>query len=243
MPEDGQGRGAGRDRGGRLPRGRLRPALLAGLGTAVAATAGAAALWAPDQVLPWAGGVATASLVAYLGQVAPTQLGAALGRRRAERDPAAAAPFTLGVRVQHQDVVSVADGDRILDLPAAGHTVRIVLTGTGPRPVVLTGLRAEVLERAERYGELSRHAAQITPRAFAVLLDEDPPPVLPLGESDFPYGLAADETEVIDVRADVARGHVRWVLWLDWTSGDRNGTTRVDVDGRPFQTVARTAPA
>ncbi|MFJ9643211.1 hypothetical protein [Streptomyces sp. NPDC101206] len=244
MPERGQEPGRGRlgRWGGRVP----RAGLLAGLGVVVAASAAAAAVFAPGEVLPWAGGVATAALAGYLGQVAPSQLGTALGRRRTGPDAeptGSGAPFTFAVRIRNQDLVSFDLGDRVVDVPAAGHTVRLVVTGSGPRSVVLTGLRAEVLGRSERYGELARHAAAIPPRTFAVALDGNPPVVRPLGDSDFPYGLTADETEVFDLRADLGHGLAEWVLWLDWTTADRGGTTRIDLDGRPFRTAARGACA
>ncbi|MFK0259622.1 hypothetical protein [Streptomyces sp. NPDC090445] len=183
--------------------------------------------------------MAAAAAAAYLGQEAPRRIGDSLGRRRARRELEASDPLAIAVRVRHQDYVLLDDSGRITDVPASGHSVQVIVTGSSPSPVVLTELRAEVVSREERHGEVSPHAAEIPVRRFEVLLDADPPSVRPLGASDFPYSVAQDESEVLDLVVTTDSGDVRWVLWLDWTTAGRSGSTRVDLGGQPFRTAAR----
>jgi hypothetical protein len=188
-----------------------------------AAVASAALLWDPGQTLAWTAGVVAAAAAAYLGQLAPLHFQEALARRRAGRELTASEPFAVTVDIRNHDYVTLDFGDRVADVPAAGHTVRLVVTSTGPSAVLLTGLRAEVLSRDVLPGDLSRHAAEVPVRR----------------ESDFPYRIAADESEVLDLVANTVRGLVEWVLWLDWTSAGRPGSTRIDLQGHPFRTAAR----
>ncbi|MEU7089396.1 hypothetical protein [Streptomyces achromogenes] len=218
---------------------RRRVLVWGGAGGAVAAVAGAALLWHPGQALAWAAGVLAAASAAYLGQQAPQQLQEALARRRAAREPADGDPLAVAVEVRNHDYVTLDLGDGVVDVPAAGHTVRVVVTSTAPSAVVLTGLRAQVLSREEAAGDLARHAAELPVRRFEVLLDSDPPRVRALAESDFPYRIATDESEVLDLLVSTERGLVRWVLWLDWTSAGRQGSTRIDLQGHAFRTAAR----
>ncbi|WP_369381848.1 hypothetical protein [Streptomyces sp. cg36] len=209
------------------------------IGGAAAAAAGAALVWAPGGALSWSGGVAAAAAAAYLSQDLPRRVSDRLARRRGAS--AAVTPPLVSLRIRNQDYVVLADGDRVVEVPASGHTVRLVVTGTGELPVVLTDLRAEVISRADRSGDLSRHAAEVPVRRFEVLLDTDPPRVRALGSSDFPYQVARDEVEVLDLEVTTDSGDVRWVLWLDWSCAGRGGSLRVDLGGRPLRTAARHA--
>jgi hypothetical protein len=205
----------------------------------VAAAVAAILLWAPSKVLAWCGGVVAAAAVAYLSHDFPHQVVAVLKGRKAQREVATSTPLTFTAQIQDQDYVVLSDGDQILDVPASGHTVRLVVTGAGPSPVVLTGLRAEVICREERFGDLARHAAEIPLRRFEVLLDFQPPIVRALTSSDFPYQVKRDDSEVFDLMVRTESGDVRWVLWLDWSSGGRSGSTRIDLNGQEFRTAAR----
>ncbi|WP_275464071.1 transcriptional regulator [Streptomyces noursei] len=53
---------------------------------------------------------------------------------------------------------------------------------------------------------------------------------------DFPYTVRADDAETFYVNATVKAHHVRWYLELDWSSGNRHGTVRIDDTGKPFRT-------
>ncbi|MDF3298418.1 hypothetical protein [Streptomyces tropicalis] len=207
---------------------------------ALTAGAGAALLWDPGRTLAWTGGVAAAAATTYLTQQAPRQVQDALARRRAGAGTAEPDPVAVAVHIRDHDYVTVDLGDRTADVPAGGHTVRVVVTATGTAAVVLTQMRAEVVSREDLPGDLARHAAEVPVRRFEVRLDPEPPEVRALAESDFPYRLTADESEVLDVQVTVDRGVVRWVLWLDWASAGRTGSTRVDLHGSEFLTAART---
>jgi hypothetical protein len=222
------------------PGTRGRALVWGGSAVAGAGVIGAAVVWAPGAVASWTGGVLAAAAMAYLSQDVPRQIGAAVTRRRARRESETSTPFTVGVRIRNQDYVVLAEGeDRVVDVPASGHSVRLVVTGAEDLPVVLTELRAEVISRRDRSGELTRHAAEVPVRRFEVLLDERPPRVRALTTSDFPYQVRRDEPEVIDLLVRTESGDVRWVLWLDWTCGARSGSTRVDLGGQAFRTAAR----
>ncbi|MFI1102249.1 hypothetical protein [Streptomyces melanogenes] len=217
---------------------RGRAWVIGGVG---AGAVGALLLWAPGGALSWSGGVAAAAAAAYLSQDLPRQFSDRLARRRAQHDLGATVPVLVSTRVRNQDYVVLDDGARVVEVPASGHTVRLVATGAGPLPVVLTDLRVEVVARADRSGDLSRHAAEVPVRRFEVLLDAEPPRVRPLATSDFPYQVGQDEVEVLDLEVRTEAGDVQWVLWLDWSCAGRTGSVRVDLDGHPFRTAARHA--
>lgn len=208
--------------------------LLTGAVVAVGLTVGT-----PKSVYVWCGGVAAAALAAYLGQEGPRQLGAAMAQRRERRQLEDGVPLAFTARIRNQDYVVLGEGDRFVEVPASGHTVQLTVTGASSIPVVLTALRAEVVSRQDRSGDLARHAAEIPLRRFEVLLDADPPQVRALTSSDFPYQVKRDETEVFDLLVSAEAGDVRWLLWLDWSVGARSGSARIDLGGQEFRTAAR----
>lgn len=218
--------------------GRGRAWLVGGAG---AAAVGTVLVLAPGGVLSWSGGVVAAATAAYLSQDLPRRFSDRLARRRAGEDVGTAVPVLVSAQIRNQDYVVLDEGGRTVEIPASGHTLRLVVTGAGPLPVVLTELRAEVIARADRGGDLSRHAAEIPLRRFEVLLDADPPRVRPLSGSDFPYQVGQEAVEVFDLEVRTGTGDVTWALWLDWSCGGRTGSVRVDLGGRPFRTAARHA--
>ena len=54
----------------------------------------------------------------------------------------------------------------------------------------------------------------------------------------FPLRITDSDQEVFDVTATVSRRDCDWTLLLDWTAGDRQGTTVVDDHGKPFRTTS-----
>ncbi|MBR7836800.1 hypothetical protein KDL01_26200 [Actinospica durhamensis] len=230
----------GKDAGGDVRIGRaglIWIAAVAGTGIVVLAVL---LVLLPDKALAWAG-AAVAAAVAAAGRRLGDAAGTLVGKRVARHELDVAEPFTTDVSLRNVDYVVFEDGDEPEDVAASGHTVQLIVTGTYPKPVLLTGMRVEVLSRAARSGTLTRHAAEVPRRRFEVLLDAKPPQVRPLGESDFPFQVALDESEALHLRITTESGLVTWVGWLDWRSGRRSGSVRVDLDGRALRAAGRHA--
>ncbi|MGW5675922.1 helix-turn-helix domain-containing protein [Streptomyces sp. NPDC003860] len=146
-----------------------------------------------------------------------------------------------------------------LDALHGGQTLaRITVQGKSDQAVVLHGLRVRVdarrtsVPRGEVYRMDTGCGGSVTPRSFAVDLDR-PRPVArsvpghdgnaPLPAVAFPYAVSQGDPEVLLVDARAARCDCTWYLELEWSSGDRSGTARVDDRGRPFRTTGvRGAP-
>ncbi|WP_405733452.1 helix-turn-helix domain-containing protein [Streptomyces sp. NBC_00028] len=74
-------------------------------------------------------------------------------------------------------------------------------------------------------------------RSFTVALDATRPAVVPeSGHRDFPFKVSESDPEVYYIRADASAYDVSWYLELDWSSGSRSGTLRIDDGGEPFRT-------
>jgi len=74
-------------------------------------------------------------------------------------------------------------------------------------------------------------------RSFTVALDATRPAVVPeAGHRDFPFKVSESDPEVYYIRADASAYDVSWYLELDWSSGSRSGTLRIDDGGKPFRT-------
>ncbi|MEV6301382.1 hypothetical protein AB0M02_18375 [Actinoplanes sp. NPDC051861] len=213
--------------------------LIAAAVMVAAALGGAMAVFSPGVVLASIGGVAGAALVAYLSQDGPKQLQAALTRRREQREELTTEPLSWSSRIKDLDYVVLTEPDgRTVDVPASGHTVQVVVTGQAAAPVLITGMRAEVVGRHDSDGDLAPQMGSLPVRPFRVDLDGHPA-VRPAGDTDFPYRVERDETEVFDLAVHTGTGDVRWFLWLDWSTRGRTGSLRVDAGGLPFRTVAR----
>ncbi|MFE1408210.1 helix-turn-helix domain-containing protein [Streptomyces sp. NPDC058770] len=87
----------------------------------------------------------------------------------------------------------------------------------------------------------------ITPQTFDVDLDDGRPVLRPVaGEKagkpvppkDFPFRVTSTDVEVFDLDVHVEAHDVSWYLELDWSSGGRKGTLRIDDGGKPFRTSA-----
>ncbi|WP_169792440.1 hypothetical protein [Actinoplanes rectilineatus] len=148
------------------------------------------------------------------------------------------APVACRVEVADLDYVVVDDdGGSVVEVPAAGHTVRLVVTALAP--VRIGGLRVEVVGREPGGGVLERQAADLSERDFEVCLTDQSPRILPLGGIGFPLELERHDREVVALAVRVGDGDVRWRLWLEWSTRVRSGSLPVDLGGRPFRTVAR----
>jgi hypothetical protein len=197
-------------------------------------------IWEPASVVAWCGGIIAAAAAGYLSQGVPHHISAGVARRRERTRLETTDPVTCTAEVRDSDYVTLTEGNHTTDVPASGHTLQLVVTGAWPTPVVLTGLRPEVLTRQRRTGDLAQHAAALPLRRFEVLLDADPPQVRVLSGRDFPFGVKQDEVEVFNLRVTTDSGDVRWVLWLDWSAHGRRGSVRIDHGhDQAFRTAAR----
>ncbi|MEU2515809.1 helix-turn-helix domain-containing protein [Streptomyces syringium] len=120
--------------------------------------------------------------------------------------------------------------------------VKITLQGTGKDAVVLEGLHARVDSTKaplawNAYATGVGCGGDVATRSFGVDLEAGSPTLTPVGgQRDFPYKVSRTDAEVFYVKADVGQHDVRWHLELQWSSGSRHGTLRIDDQGRPFRT-------
>ncbi|MEU1535605.1 helix-turn-helix domain-containing protein [Streptomyces fagopyri] len=126
----------------------------------------------------------------------------------------------------------------------AGGRQMLALTvqGTGKATVVVEGLHVRVLEKNaplawNDYAMGVGCGGGVETRSFAVDLDAGRPVTAPrAGQRDFPYKVSESDPEVFYVFADAQAHDVSWYLELDWSSGSKSGTVRVDDRGKPFRT-------
>ncbi|MGW3202623.1 helix-turn-helix domain-containing protein [Streptomyces sp. NPDC001135] len=136
-------------------------------------------------------------------------------------------------------------------VPAGHLRLQVTVQGDSSRPVVLHGLHVRVTgtRKAPAWNAFTmggQCGGDLAPASFAVDLDAQAPSAkaVPGHEgynktraTDFPYKVSADDPEVLNIDAATAAQDVDWYLELVWSSGDRQGTTRIDDHGRPFRTA------
>ncbi|MEE1736354.1 helix-turn-helix domain-containing protein [Streptomyces sp. BE147] len=138
-----------------------------------------------------------------------------------------------------------------------GMRLELTLQGTSKEAVVLQGLHVRVLGRNaplpwSAYSMGEGCGSGITPQSFDVDLDDGRPRTKPVpgqqGDTvvpatDFPYRVSSTDVEVFNIDAHVEGHDVTWYLELEWSSGGRSGTLRIDDRGKPFRTSGiRTRP-
>ncbi|MEV6313306.1 helix-turn-helix domain-containing protein [Streptomyces sp. NPDC051840] len=138
-----------------------------------------------------------------------------------------------------------------------GGSMKLALTvqGTSGEAVVLNGLHVRVLGRNpalawSAYSMGSGCGSGVTPQSFDVDLDDSLPRSKPVAgqdgdtvvpAKDFPYKVSSTDVEVFHLDAHVEGHDVTWYLELEWTSGGRSGTLRIDDGGKPFRTSSLAA--
>ncbi|MCX5405782.1 helix-turn-helix domain-containing protein [Streptomyces sp. NBC_00335] len=142
---------------------------------------------------------------------------------------------------------------RALQAVPAGHLrMQLTVQGTEGKAAVLHALYVHVVSGRKApgwnaYTMGSGCGGALVPASFAVDLDDASPRARPVpgkeGErptasTDFPYKVSATDPQVLNIDAATLGQDVSWYLELAWSSGDRQGTTRIDDHGRPFRTVA-----
>ncbi|MFD7907740.1 helix-turn-helix domain-containing protein [Kitasatospora sp. NPDC059747] len=244
--------GAGSDADGRQEAGTTVSAGPAG--TAGTATAGTAA--APESPLPVPALPAASTAAAAVTPAPPSPTPTA----------DAPAPLTVGIRPyvyadpcsQHFLVNSapaqVGPPATERDAPrwAAAYgavssreqQVALTVQGTGADTVVLEALHVRITAKGaplawNDYSMGVGCGGEVGTKSFDVDLDRGSP-VLTVkgGQRAFPYKVSASDPEVFYVTAHTKAHDVRWDLTLDWSSGGRRGTVRIDNGGTPFRTSA-----
>nr|WP_031085054.1 helix-turn-helix transcriptional regulator [Streptomyces sp. NRRL WC-3549] len=133
-----------------------------------------------------------------------------------------------------------------------GGAMRLALTlqGTSGEAVVLNAMHVRVVAREpalawSAYSMGEGCGSGITPQSFDIDLDDGLPRSTPVAgqqgdevvpAKDFPYQVSSTDVEVFHLDAHVEDHDVTWYLELEWTSGGRSGTLRVDDGGKPFRT-------
>ncbi|MCC3779574.1 hypothetical protein, partial [Streptomyces sp. UNOB3_S3] len=136
---------------------------------------------------------------------------------------------------------------------SGGHAkVEFSVQGKGPEAVVLHAARVRVVNRTAplswtAYTMGSGCGGGLTPAFHDIDLDAEQPVVRPVSgvqgdvkvpATDFPYRVSSTDPQVLEVVARTEGHDVSWYLELEWSSGDRHGTLRLDDHGRPFRTSA-----
>ncbi|MGW5865721.1 helix-turn-helix domain-containing protein [Streptomyces sp. NPDC055239] len=128
---------------------------------------------------------------------------------------------------------------------ARDQTVKLTVQGTGKDTVVLESLHVRVAGTSAplawnnyKMGYLGVGCGGKVPQhSFGVNLDASVPRPTPLeGDSGFPYTVSASDPEAFYINATANTRYVRWYLELEWSSGSRHGTVRIDDTGKPFAT-------
>ncbi|MFF9401789.1 helix-turn-helix domain-containing protein [Streptomyces sp. NPDC014744] len=134
-----------------------------------------------------------------------------------------------------------------------GHMqLELVLQGKSGDAVVLRDLHVRQVARKaplpwSAYSMGDGCGSGITPQTFDIDLDDARPVLRPVaGEKagkpvppkDFPFRVTSTDVEVFDLDVHVEAHDVSWYLELDWSSGGRKGTLRIDDGGEPFRTSA-----
>ncbi|MFJ6838682.1 helix-turn-helix domain-containing protein [Streptomyces sp. NPDC091209] len=124
--------------------------------------------------------------------------------------------------------------------------VALTVQGTGRATVVLEALHVRVVQKGvpllwNDYAMGVGCGSGVQTKAFSVDLDAGQPmTALKNGQRDFPYKVSESDPEVFYVVADARAHDVSWYLELDWSSGTKSGTVRVDDHGKPFRTSGNT---
>ncbi|WP_307805909.1 helix-turn-helix domain-containing protein [Streptomyces chrestomyceticus] len=136
---------------------------------------------------------------------------------------------------------------------SGGHLrVALAVQGTSDQAVVLHSLTVRTTTRTasaagSAYSMGDGCGGGLTPASFDVGLDAAQPVTRPVGgeqgdrkipATDFPFKVSASDPQMLYVDAHAEANDVSWYLELEWSSGGRRGTLRLDDHGKPFRTSA-----
>lgn len=128
--------------------------------------------------------------------------------------------------------------------------LELTVQGKSGQAVVLNGLHVRTLSRKaplewSAYSMGEGCGSGITPQSFDIDLDDSRPTLTPVAgqqgdervpPKNFPFRVSSTDVEVFDLDAHVEGHDVSWYLELEWSSGGREGTLRIDDGGKPFRT-------
>ncbi|MEU0832445.1 helix-turn-helix transcriptional regulator [Streptomyces sp. NPDC005969] len=128
--------------------------------------------------------------------------------------------------------------------------LELTVQGKSGQAVVLNGLHVRTLSRKaplpwSAYSMGDGCGSGITPQSFDIDLDDSRPILTPVAGQQrdervppkhFPFRVSSTDVEVFDLDAHVEGHDVSWYLELEWSSGGREGTLRIDDGGKPFRT-------
>ncbi|MEV6021253.1 MULTISPECIES: helix-turn-helix transcriptional regulator [unclassified Streptomyces] len=127
-------------------------------------------------------------------------------------------------------------------VPGGEQMIALTVQGTGKATVVLKELHVRVLDKNaplawNDYAVGVGCGGHVDTKSFTVDLDAGRPAVgVKGGQRNFPYKVSESDPEVFYIIAGAQAHDVSWYLELDWSSGARSGTVRVDDHGKPFRT-------
>lgn len=134
----------------------------------------------------------------------------------------------------------VASGEQFIELTVQGKGKDTVVLQALHVRTVRTGAPLDWSDYAMGVG----CGGGVSTKSFAIDLDSARPDAVPkAGQRDFPYKVSESDPEVLYITANTDNHDVIWYLELEWSSGDRHGTLRLDDQGRPFRTSADTGTA
>ncbi|MEJ8658975.1 helix-turn-helix domain-containing protein [Streptomyces sp. MS1.AVA.4] len=135
---------------------------------------------------------------------------------------------------------------------AGDMALQLTVTGNTDEAVVITDLNVRVVGRKaalpwQVYSMGEGCGSGITPQTFDIDLDHARPLAKPIAgqdgdtvvpAKDFPYKVSTRDPQVLNLNVHTEGHEATWYLELEWSSGDRHGTIRVDDGGKPFRTSA-----
>ncbi|MEK8143775.1 hypothetical protein NKH18_22600 [Streptomyces sp. M10(2022)] len=138
-------------------------------------------------------------------------------------------------------------------MDAGDMMLELTLQGASQEAVVLHGLHVRVLSQEAALDRPAYSMGKAVGRHHAAVLRYRPgrqPAALEArrrvgrrqgrsGEG-LPYRVSSSDVQVFNIDAHVEDHDVTWYLELEWSSGDRSGTVRIDDNGKPFHTSAIT---
>ncbi|MER7582067.1 helix-turn-helix transcriptional regulator [Kitasatospora sp. NPDC097691] len=122
--------------------------------------------------------------------------------------------------------------------------IAFTVQGTGADTVVLEALHVRIAAKGaplawNDYSMGVGCGGDVETKSFDIDLDRGSPTVtVKGGQRNFPYKVNESDPEVFYVTAHTKAHDVRWDLTLDWSSGSRHGTVRIDNSGTAFRTSA-----